>query len=53
MRASVRGSGATVSVYACVCSLNNQAQAERKKLVALIHEDQEARTSSQGGSACP
>ena len=51
MRASVRGSGATVN--ACVCSLNNQAQAERKKLVALIHEDQEARTSSQGGSACP
>ena len=51
MRASMWGSGATV--YACVCSLNNQAQAERKKLVALIHEDQEARTNPQGGSACP
>lgn len=47
----MRGCGATVQ--ACVCSLNNQAQAERKKLVALIREDQEARNNSQGRAACP
>ena len=38
---------------AILAKYNAMTASERKKLVALIHEDQEARTNPQGGSACP